>query len=150
MKEITIAYPKLKTSIIQVLGFTQDYLNEQENIRLRTAIGEDLSLWELDGYDYLDKFQEKFGLVLPDRAYNYVCPPDLKMNILQKILVTCTYTLTLPFFALAYPFLRSERSESTKKKIRQNSIRLTLGDLAASLAIGEFVKREDYKIILKR
>ena len=148
-KQMTIDYLTLKNSTSQVLAFTRDYVNEQ-NIDLRTSLGDDLSLWELDGYVFLDKFQERFNLTLPEKAYDYVCPENLKMNTIQKILFIPAYLLALPFLLIVYPFLTIERKETVRKKIKRNKHRLTLGDLAATLAIGEFVKREEIKIELKQ
>jgi hypothetical protein len=148
-KQVTIDYMTLRTSTSQVLQFTKDYVQEQ-NIDLKTSLGEDLSLWELDGYVFLDKFQEKFRFTLPDKAYDYVCTPNSKLSFIQKVLFVPIYILIIPFFFLAYPFLTIERKEGVRKKIRRNKHRLTLGDLAASLAVGEFVKREDLKIELKQ
>lgn len=143
-----VEYTKLKEATTQVIEFTKDYMAEN-NIDLRTSIAEDLSLVELDGYLYLEKFEGRFGLTLPKEAYDYVCPPEFKYNLIGKILHLFGLIIFLPVFILIYPFTPKNRKESMRKKIIRNKKRLTLGDLAASLAIGRFVKREDIKIELK-
>lgn len=149
MKQVvTIEYSILKTSTNKVLEFTKDYIQENK-IDMRTSIDDDLSLWDLDGFDYLDKFQERFDLNLPERAYEYLCEPNLKMNTIQKIFYIPLYCLSMPFLIIAYPLLSIQRKESIRKKIKRNKKRLTLGDLAVTLAIGEFVKREETILTIK-
>lgn len=142
---MTLNYSTLKTASTQVLEFTKEYV-EDKNIDLRTSIAEDLSLWELDGYVFLDNFQKRFGLTLPEEAYDYVCPSELKFGPFKKFFYIILFLVTLPIILLVYPFLFNNRKEKLKKKIRRNRKRLTLGDLAATLATGQFVKRESIKI----
>src|SRR5262245_35885283 len=106
--QINIDYITLKASTAKVLQFAKDYAYEKK-IDLRTSVAEDLSLYELDGYTFLDKFQEKFCFTLPNKAYEYVGPP--KLNLIQKILYIPGLVLAMPFFILAYPFMTYERKE---------------------------------------
>ncbi|MBD2705448.1 hypothetical protein IC229_32860 [Spirosoma sp. BT702] len=147
MKNMVVSYFILKSATIQVLDCAKPYAYD-EKLDLRVSLTEDLSLWELDGYLFLDEFQKKFGLQLPDTAYGYVCPPELEGNFVQKLVGNLIFALAIPFL-LIYPFL-PERKETTKQKIKQNFNRLTLGDLAASLAVGYFVKRELVNIELPK
>lgn len=67
---------------------------------------------------------------------------------MHRLVYNLIITLSIPFL-LVYPFL-PERRETTKQKIKENFNRLTLGDLAASLAVGYFVKRELVNIELPK
>jgi hypothetical protein len=142
-----VNYLVLKTSTTQVLNFAQQCAYD-EKIDLRTSLTEDLSLWELDGYIFLDEFQRKFGVQLSNAAYSYVRPPELQGGFGHRLIYNLILVLAIPFLFI-YPFL-PERGETVEQKIKRNFNRLTLGDLAASLAVGYFVKRELINIELPR
>lgn len=142
--EIKIDYPTLRQATEKVLRFTQEQTGI-EDLNLRTSIADDLSLFELDGYIFLDNFQQEFNVPLTDRAYDYVCPESLKGGFFRSLL----FILTLPIFIVFMPLTLIFKSrESKKQKIRNNCKELTLGDLAASLALGKFIKREEVLIVI--
>jgi hypothetical protein len=144
--KIVIDFSTLRQATIRVLDFTEKYVRDKD-INLRTSIAEDLSLWELDGYVFLDQFQADFNVRLPERAYNYVTPDSLKMRGVKGVLHGIGTIILMPLFVIIYPFISKERQEKVRDKIRYNRSRLTLGDLAATLAVGHFVKREELIIL---
>ena len=146
---MTFEYSVLREASNQVLEFTKNYVGD-EDINLRTSIAEDLSLWELDGYIFLDDFQEKFGIKLPDDAYDYVCPPVLKLRFLEKLSFAILFVVAFPLIMLRALFIQNDPPEILGKKIKRNRKRLTLGDLVMTLVVGKFVKRENLKIELKK
>ena len=146
---MTVDYSTLKKATIEILDFTRSYIDDQD-INLRTSVADDLSLWELDGYTFLENYEERFGVNLPDKVYAYVCPPQLMLRPVEKVLYVMLFFFTLPFFIVLHPLLPQDQMESTKQKIRRNAKRLTLGDLAATLVNGTFIKREEVKIVLSR
>lgn len=139
---VTIEFFKLKQATRRVLDFAEKFVQEK-NMNLRTSIAEDLSLVELEGYVFLDQFQSEFNLRLPESVYDYVTPASLKAHGPKKIMYTIVMFLFSPLFLLLYPFIPKDRREKVKAKIRYNKKRLTLGDLAATVAAGYFVKREE-------
>lgn len=145
-KSMVVSYFVLKSATTQVLDFAKQYAYD-EKLDLRASLTEDLSFWELDGYVFLDEFQKKFSVQLPDTAYGYVCPPELKGSFGHRLIYNLTLVLAIPFL-FVYPFLPERRVDKAEKK--QSFNRLTLGDLAASLAVGYFVKRELVNIELPK
>jgi hypothetical protein len=139
---ITVDFSDLRRATIRVLNFTKNYVQDK-NINLRTSIAEDLSLWELDGHIFLDQFQSDFNVQLPDIAYEYITPDALKVKGPKKVLYGLGNIILMPIFLLIYPFIPKNRREKIRDKIRYNKKRLTLGDLAATIAVGHFIKRED-------
>lgn len=142
---IVIEFSDLRQATTRVLDFTKDFVAEN-NVHLRTSIAEDLSLVELDGYVFLDQFQKHFKVHLPDSVYGYVTPHALKFNGIKKLGYALTLLLSAPVFFLLYPFIMKDRREKMRDKIKRNKNRLTLGDLAATVAAGRFVKREDVNV----
>ena len=140
--EVTIDFSDLRQATTRVLAFAEKFVQEK-NFNLRTSIAEDLSLVELDGYVFLDQFQTDFKVTLPQAAYDYVTPYNVKVNGIQKVFYSLTMILFMPVFFLFYPFMPSDSQEKVRDKIRFNKKRLTLGDLAVTVAAGHFLKRED-------
>ena len=148
MEELRVALPDLRSATSRVLKFAATYA-EDKGLDMRTSVSEELGLWELDGIIFLEEFTKHFGIDLPERAYDYVIPPS-PTTLVGKLLHATAIILLFPLFLVAYPFLllTGKRREPIMKRIKRNAKRLTLGDLALSLAAGRFVKREEVRIKL--
>lgn len=147
MEKVALKYSDLKNARNRILYFTEKIV-VTDGVDTRTSIADDLSLSDLDGYEYLDEFQRQFQLDLPQSVYDYVCDPVIRFNVFQKLLWGCVMMLSplLLILHIMFPFKTKEETMQQKKK--ENKNRLTLGDLTVSVAAGRFLKRENIEIQL--
>lgn len=143
-----LTFSELRQARIKVLNFTQEVVPDYA-LDMRSSLTDDLSLVELDGYQYLDDFQKEFEMELSSSAYGYVCPEVLKMGFLRGCLHLAMFLFLLPVWLLAYG-LDLRKEVSLKQKMKRNRHALTLGDLTLSLVVGAFTKREETVIRLKK
>jgi len=146
MEKVKLKYSDLKDSIDQLLLFTNKRLGIEE-LDMNSCIREDLRFQDLDGYEYLDQFQNHFNCILPDSVYNYVSDPVSKLNFFQKIM-HLILMVCFPLSLLICRILSNKKEESILQKKKRNKNELTLGDLAISASLGRFVKRQILEIEL--
>lgn len=148
-------FSELRQARKQVLDFTQRIVPDY-TLDMRTALVDDLSLEEIDGYQFLDDFQLHFKIPLPQRAYDYVCPAVLKMGFWRSIVHFIQFLFLPIWVVLLFPVWMLKRlhtptrSQMVKEKIKQNRQQLTLADLTLTLAAKNFIKREETPINWKK
>lgn len=146
METVYIEYSHLRRACEQVLMYAKEYAPELD-AGMRTSLSADMGLADLDAHDFLQGFEQWFGLKLPEEVHCSFWDKDI--SIVAKILYIPAFILFLPFMAFAVLLLPLLPTETTKQKKRRNIRRITLGDLATRLAIGHYVKREKIQIRLK-
>lgn len=142
----------------KVLAFASEYLSEK-NFDARSAIDEDLGLYDLDAIGFLEEFERRFGLPAPEETFAE--PIALTrwekhrwLRIMRTVLVVVLLPVWLPVFFLITSVMRvlgrgPVWKERMKVRRRRNHFRLTLGDLTVSLAAGRWVKRENIDIVFE-
>lgn len=137
MKNVAIvhlSFSEVRRICQEQIAFTEKCCPWAKSVSLRTSFNNELELLDLDWDEFMWPWADEFGIPIYDQFNYYDYFWDIEF---------------LPWFWLKSVF-RTFKAGATFSWKPSRPLRpdLTVGDFAASVMLGKFVKREDLRVVL--